>query len=279
MIALAGFAYSQQTTYTGVSMTGLQTGQGAGGLDRFGVVNLFDAGMGTFKDPNNKLTYWGGRRVSPDNWKQYVTTAQPWATNTFSTNNFPAIIFDPDLNGSSQNLRNDRWGMLSTGNSNFSLMFLVCAQTNNANSRLFGMGWGAATNNNASRVDFRPHSTTISNTVVGISYDTNQAVTQVTLNLNSPTNVYRWMAMSRVGTNITVMNNLRALTVSVGSGVLTLDEAVLGGSIRNGAVVENIWKGALTVASYSSNGLDGTSLTNWMDYMNVEYRNGIYKVY
>lgn len=279
-MALASFCYSQQTTYTGVSMRGLQTGQGAGALDSFGVVNLFDAAMGARYDSNFRLSYWGGRRVSPDNWKEYNTSLQPWWTNSVSTNNFPAIVFDPEIAGANQRLRNDRWGMLSTGNSNFSAIFLLNAQTNNANSRVFGMGWGVATNNNASRIDLRPNSTTILNTVLGLAMNTNQAIVQITLNLNASTNIYRWMAISRNGNTFHVMNNLRHISQTfVNLGDLTLDEAVLGGSIRNGAAVENIWKGYITVAGYSSNGMDGTTMTNWMNYMNSEYRSGIYKVY
>ena len=203
---------------------------------------------------------------------QYQSTNQPYFVANATTNNFPALHFFGVTapTDDTRHLRYDQFASMISGNKPFTIVCLVNAHTNFNNQTAWNLGYTAAANAAGSRISLRAATNTYGTSAVEAGSDTNTAIAALNRS-GMNTNSYYYSTVFYSGSDFRIMVNKTVSTTSLAnSGTMTLNQFTIG--LRRGinGTYATPFDGYITYLAAFTNDLRGTSITNFLDYVNTK---------
>jgi hypothetical protein len=270
-----------QTSIQGGSTMGHQGTTFDPVLSSYGVLEAWDARYGVTKNVgSSNVSGWAGIQGSSHRWSFFSSTNAVWVP-TFTTNNFPAINFPI---GQTNLLRCDSLATALNTSRGFTVSVLLCAENVGVAMNPFCLGSSASTNNNSPTFRLAPHLATQTSGGVGFTFNTNSNFgNYTTWTGGAATNGYVWITGGFSNQVIFgIQNLLGSQTTLSGGGTFTADRATLGGRLDGFGATDRYtlkWPGLISMVVVATNYLTGSSLTNYVDYLDKTYSGGFYKTY
>jgi hypothetical protein len=255
-----------QTQFIGDQINGVSS-EDASYLKKLGLLAAFVADRGVFTNASGKVYGWSDMSGGGYRFIQNTAANQPAFNGAYTTNGFPSIIFE---NGGSERMTCHPIAPFFSGSQKaYTIITLICSQTNGINCMASTLGWSNATNLQASIIALRPNGNTFDTKAHASSWDTNSAIVQVAITSATPTNCFTYATLLNTGSAYSIMDNLRLGTVGTPSNNnRTLDTCTIGCLTRTNLNTANFWYGGIAAQWYFTNDLSGSTITNVLNKLN-----------